>query len=192
LRTIRDVAAASPAMLEQAAGSSAGQLRAFALGIDDRPVEVERDDAKSYGVQDTFSENVSDRETILATLRTMADGLMARVREDHKAIRTVTVKVRYPDFTDESHAATLPEATDLETDIYPRLPALLRGAWKRAEPLRLVSLRFSNVCEPIYQAELPLDAGAVSRSRQKKAAALLDQLRARDLPLTRGHALRPK
>jgi DNA polymerase-4 len=192
LRIIRDVAEAPLELLEQVAGSCAGQLRAFALGLDDRPVEVDRDEAKSYGVQDTFSENIRDREPILATLRTMADGLMARVREDHKAIRTVTVKVRYPDFTDESHAATLPEATDLETDIYPRLPALLRGAWKRAEPLRLVSLRFSNVCEPIYQAELPLDAGAVSRSRQKKAAALLDQLRARDLPLTRGHALRPK
>ncbi len=189
LLTIRDVAEASPATLTDAAGNYAGQLRAFALGLDDRPVETERDEAKSYGVQDTFSENVSDRETILATLRTMADGLAARVRADGKAIRTVTVKVRYSDFTDESHGATLPEATDLETDVYPHLAALLRGAWNRREPLRLVSLRFSNVCDPIVQGELALDPDATRRARQHQAARLLDELRAKDLPLTRGHSL---
>ena len=189
LLTIRDVAEASVETLEPAAGSGAAQLRAFALGIDIRPVEVERDEAKSYGVQDTFSENIGDRDTILAKLRTMADGLAARVRADGKAIRTVTVKVRYPDFTDESHGATLPEATDLETDVYPHLAALLRGAWKRPDPLRLVALRFSHVGEPTSQTELSLDTGAVPRSRQQKAAQLLDELRARNLPLTRGHSV---
>ncbi len=189
LLTIRDVAEAPPEKLSQAAGSYAAQLREFALGIDEREVEVEREEAKSYGVQDTFSENIAERDAILAKLRTMADGLMARVRADGKAIRTATVKVRYPDFTDESHAATLDEATDLETDIYPHLARLLRGAWKRREPLRLVALRFSNVCDPISQAELPLDADARRRAHQHKAARLLDELRAKALPVTRGNAL---
>ncbi len=190
LLTIRDVAEASPEVLLEAAGNYAGPLRAFALGLDDRPIEVERDEAKSYGVQDTFAENIRDREVILGKLRTMADGLAARVREDGKAIRTVTVKVRYPDFTDESHGLTLPEATDLETDVYPHLAPLLRGAWKRDEPLRLVALRFSHLAAPTRQTELALDTGTVARSRQQKAAQLLDELRARNLPLTRGHALR--
>ena len=190
LLTIRDVAEASPAVLIEAAGNYAGPLRAFALGLDDRPVEVERDEAKSYGVQDTFAENIRDRDVILGKLRTMADDLAARVRADGKAIRTVTVKVRYPDFTDESHGLTLPEATDLETDIYPHLAPLLRGAWQRDEPLRLVALRFSHLAAPTRQTELPLDTGTVARSRQQKAAQLLDELRARNLPLTRGHALR--
>jgi DNA polymerase-4 len=189
LLTIRDVAEAPEDVLVQVAGSSAASLRALALGIDERAVEVERDDAKSYGVQDTFSENIADREPILAKLRTMADGLMERVRADAKAIRTVTVKVRYADFTDESHGATLAEATQLETDIYPHLPRLLRGAWNRREPLRLVSLRFSNVCAPIFQSELPLDPDAIRRARQHRTARLLDELHAKALPLTRGHAL---
>jgi DNA polymerase-4 len=189
LRTIREVAEAAPETLARAAGSYAAQLREFALGIDRREVEVERGEAKSYGVQDTFADNIGDRETILATLRKMADGLMARVRADGKAIRTVSVKVRYPDFTDESHATTLEAATDLETDIYPHLPALLRGAWKQRAPLRLVALRFTNVCAPIFQAELPLDARTRRRSRQHEAARLLDALHAKSLPLTRGHAV---
>ncbi len=192
LRLIRDVAEAPDDILAQAAGSYAAQLRAYAMGIDPRPVETEHGDAKSYGVQDTFGENIADRDTLLGILRTMADGLMARVRADARAIRTVTVKVRYADFTDESHGVTLDEPTDLETDIYPRLPALLRGAWKKREPLRLIALRVTNVCEPLRQAELPLDATVQHRDKQREAAKLLDALREKKLPLTRGHALRTK
>jgi DNA polymerase-4 len=115
---------------------------------------------------------------------------MAKVRADGKAARTVTVKVRYPDFRDCSHALTLPQPTDLETDVYPHLPTLLRGAWKERLPLRLVSLRLTSITEPAFQTELLLDASAARRAKQHEAARLLDTLRARSLPLTRGHELR--
>jgi len=189
LRLVRDVAEAPLSLLTQAAGSYAPQLQAYACACDERPVTVDQDEAKSYGVQDTFNENVSDRESLLATLRGMADGLMAKVRADGKAARTVTVKVRYPDFRDCSHALTLPQPTDLETDVYPHLVALLRGAWKERLPLRLVSLRLSNITEPAFQGELLLDASSVRRAKQHDAAKLLDALRARSLSLIRGHEL---
>ena len=189
LRTIGHIASAPPSDLKNVAGSYAQQLQSYALGLDDRPVVVEHDDAKSYSTQDTFWENLRERDSVLAVLRGMADKLMAGVRADGKAIRTVTVKVRYPDFTDESHGHTLDAPTDLETDLYPLLPALLRGAWKRREPLRLVSLKLSNVSAPLFQTELELDPAARLRGRQHEAARLLDELRAKNLPLTRGHAL---
>lgn len=190
LHTVADVLAAPKDLLREAAGSGAEHLRRYAQGIDDRPVATERDDAKSYSVQDTFEENLRTSEPVLDILRTMADRLMASVRGDGKAIRTVSVKVRYPDFTDESHSTTLDAPSDLETDIYPILPRLLSGAWKRREPLRLVSLKFSNVTSPAIQAELQLDADSLRRAKQRDAAQLLDRLRAKSLPLTRGHALR--
>ncbi len=190
LLTVADVADAPADLLVRAAGSFAAHLRASAMGIDERAVETERDDAKSYSVQDTFSENLPDAEPVLATLHTMADKLMAAVRADGKAIRTVTVKVRYPDFTDSSHATTLDTPSDLETDLYPLLPKLLDGAWTKREPLRLVSLKLGNVVAPSTQIELALDATANFRSKQRKAAHLLDALRAKSLPLTRGHSLR--
>ena len=190
LHTIADVATAPPDLLRRAAGSGAEHLRACALGIDDRPVVTERDDAKSYSMQDTFGENIRERAPILAILRTMADKLMGSVRADEKAIRTVSVKVRYPDFSDESHATTLEMPTDLETDIYPLLPGLLRGAWKRRAPLRLVALKFSNLAAPVFQTELLFDSTARLRTKQHEAARLLDMLRAKSLPLTRGHAIR--
>ncbi len=190
LRFVRDVVEAPLPFLTQVAGNYAAQLRAYALGIDPRPVQCDPGDAKSYGTQETFGENIDDREELLALLRTMADALMARVRRDGQAIRTISVKVRYPDFSDQSHSLTLSEPTDLETEIYPHLGALLRGAWIQRKPLRLISLRLSNVCAPIFQAELPLDAAATRRTRQQEAARLLDDLHARDLPLVRAHAVR--
>ena len=192
LRFVRDIVEAPLPFLTQVAGNYAAQLRAYALGIDPRPVLCEHDAAKSYGMQETFDTNVADREVLLALLRKMADELMARVRRDACAIRTVSVKVRYPDFSDESHATTLPQPTDLETDVYPHLASLLRGAWSRREPLRLISLRLSNVCPPAFQSELPLDATAIRRTRQQEAARLLDTLHARDLPLVRAHSIEAK
>ena len=141
-------------------------------------------------MQDTIDDDVSDREALLAILRTMADKLMVSVRTDVKAVRTVSVKVRYPDFRDVSHALTLEAPTSLETDIYPHLASLLRGAWKERLPLRLVSLRFSNVVASVVQAELALDPDAKRRAKQHDAARVLDELRAKSLPVTRGHTLR--
>jgi len=189
LTHVRDVAIAPPELVASVAGSYAARLQVLATGVDDREVIVEHDDAKSYGMQDTFGENLRDAASVLPILQGMADKLMSRVRADDKAIRTVTVKVRYPDFTDTSHGITLPQPTNLETDVYPHLKALLRGAWTRKEPIRLASLRFSNVTDPVFQAELPLDAQSAQRSKQHDIARLLDEMRAKSLPVKRGHSL---
>jgi DNA polymerase IV len=189
LTHIRDVAIAPPELLASVAGSYAPRLQSLAMGIDDREVIVEHDDAKSYGMQDTFGEDLRDVASVLPILQGMADKLMRRVRSDRKAIRTITVKVRYPDFTDTSHGFTLPHATDLETDIYPHLKTLLRGAWTRKEPIRLASLRFSNVTDPTVQTELPFDSHSASRSRQRDIAKLMDEMHAKSLPVKRGHSL---
>ena len=146
-------------------------------------------DESSDGAQETFDENVTDQAWTLRRLRTMADELMSKVRRERKAIRTITVRVRYSDMSDSTHGISLAAGTDLETDIYPLLPRLLRETWKRHESVRLVGLRFSNIMEPAIQAELPFSTGAVRRSKQADAARLLDELRARSLPLVRGHTL---
>ena len=64
----------------------APQLWKFAQGIDERSIISESTDAKSYGHQETFNEDVTDEAFVLATLRTSADHLMAiheRLRSNH-------------------------------------------------------------------------------------------------------------
>jgi len=186
---VHQVANAPLDFLAQVVGSYAPRLQQFARGIDDRPVISDREDAKSYGAQETFGENVTDSTAVLATLHGMADELMSKVRRDGKAIRTITIRLRYTDMSDVSHGLTLGAATDLETDVYPLLPRLLREVWKRRGSLRLAGLRFSNIGEPALQTELALDEHAARRARQRAAARLLDEFRARSLPVTRGNAL---
>jgi DNA polymerase-4 len=164
-------------------------LQRYAHGIDPRPVISEPDDAKSYSQQETFDENVSDRAFVAKVLRGMADDLMSKLRRDGKAGRTITVRVRYADFTDDTHGHTLTTGTDLETDIYPLLPGLLRGAWRKSAPLRLTGLRLSNIVDPAVQTELKLDGDTARQSKQREAARLLDQLKARNLPLVRAGSL---
>ncbi len=132
-------------MLELLLGNQARSIRQFAHGIDERPLVPLREPQKSFGQQETFATDVTDEEYIQATLRRMADSLFAKVREEGRSIRTLTVKVRYNDMGEDQVGESLLEPTDLETDVYGRLHNMLRVAWKRRVSLRLVSLKLANV-----------------------------------------------
>ncbi|HEY5913953.1 MAG TPA: DNA polymerase IV [Verrucomicrobiae bacterium] len=177
LAHIGQIAQTPAELLGLLVGRLAPQLRSFARGIDERPIIPVRAPAKSYGEQETFEADTTDEEFLDATLRRMADKLMAKVREDDKSIRTVTVKVRYNDMDEQQASESLPEPTDLETDIYDKTSALLRKAWQRRVSLRLVSLRLSNVYDGRFHGELALDVSARQHSAQQQLAGVVDQLR---------------
>ncbi len=158
-------------------GRLAPQLRSFARGIDDRPVVPVRAPAKSYSEQETFAADTTDEEFLEATLRRMADKLMAKVRADGKSIRTLTVKVRYNDMDEEQASASLNEPTDLETEIYGEISRLLRKAWRRRVSLRLVSLKLSNLYDGRFRGLLALDAPARQHEAQQRLADVVDALR---------------
>ena len=147
-------------MLELLIGNQARVLRQFARGIDERPLVPVREPQKSYGQQETFATDVTDEEYIQATLRRMADNLFAKVREEGRSIRTLTVKVRYNDMGEDQVAESLLEPTDLETDVYGRLHTMLRAAWKRRVSLRLVSLKLANIYDGRFCSELALETSA--------------------------------
>jgi DNA-directed DNA polymerase III PolC len=177
LARIGQVAVTPPQFLALLVGGAALQLRAFANGQDDRPVVREVAPAKSYSRQETFGEDTTDEQFARATLRGMADDLMAQARADGKSIRTVTVRVRYNDRAEDQRSESLPEPTDLETDLYPRLDALLRQAWKRRVSLRMLSLKLSNVYAGSFRAELPLEPDARQYAARRRLAAAIDALR---------------
>jgi DNA polymerase IV len=82
------------------------------------------------------------------------------------------VKVRYPDFSQESHGRSLATASDLEAPFYPMVAPLLRAAWRKKRPLRLVSVRFSNVEETAVQLEM----FAEGDEKRRRLAGVLDRL----------------
>jgi DNA polymerase-4 len=165
-------------------------LLMLARGIDDRPVETEEADAKSYSQQETFTEDVGDFAEIERVAKGMLDELMRKVRADGKRVRTMTVKVRYPDFSQEAHGHSLAEASDLEAPFYPLVNPLLRTAWKKRRPLRLVSVRLSGVEDGPAQLEM----FAQTDEKRRRLATVLDQLNAsgRNAIVQHGHQLAKK
>jgi DNA polymerase-4 len=172
---VEDLFERSEADLRSAFGESWREVLAMARGEDDRRVETEHDDAKSYSQQETFGRDVADFSEIERIAKGMIDELMPKVRADGKCVRTITVKIRYPDFEQASAGLSLPESVDLETPFYPQIAPLLRKAWRKRRPLRLVSVKLSSVEAPRVQLEMFVDGD----EKRKRLAVVLDALKAR-------------
>jgi DNA-directed DNA polymerase III PolC len=191
LKRIEQIAQTSPELLAYFVGGYAPQLWKFAQGIDDRPIITESTDSKSYGEQETFAEDLTDEAFVLATLRGMADRLMAKVRADDKTVRTLTVKLRYNDFSESTRSRSLEEPTDIETDLYSAIAGLVARAWDRRVSLRLVSLKLSHVYSGVFRHELALTTATNTYQQKKGLVEAIDILRSRfgSNAVMRGHDL---
>ena len=187
IKLVRDLTAKNESELQAIFGSGWREVRAMAMGQDDRPLELEHDDAKSYSQQETFAHDIAEFSEIERVAKRMVDELLPKIREDKKRVRTMTVKIRYPDFTQESHGRSLETATDLEAPFYPLVAPLLKAAWKKSRPLRLVSVRFSSVEEGAGQLEM----FAQTDEKRRRLAEVLDKLnnRGRSGVVQHGHQL---
>jgi DNA polymerase-4 len=186
IRTVEDLLGRTDTELESLFGGGWREVRAMALGEDDRPVETEHEDAKSYSTQETFPEDIGDFAAIERIAKRMIDELMPGIRADGKRVRTMTLKVRYPGMENSTAGRSLAEATDLEAPFYPLVAGLLREAWTKRRPLRLVSVRFSSVEAPVDQLEMFGQA----EERKRRLAATLDKLNQGKQPaVKRGHQL---
>jgi DNA polymerase-4 len=172
LERIGDVLTKTERELKTIFGDGWPGMVAMARGKDERTVETEHEDAKSYSQQETFGRDISEFSAIERVVKRMVDELLPKIRQDRKRVRTMTVKVRYPDFTQESHGRSLKTASDLEAPFYALVEPLLRTAWRKKRPLRLVSVRLSNVEDHVVQLEM----FAEGEERRRRLAGVLDQL----------------
>ncbi len=174
IRLVRDVFTRSERELKELFGRGWEEMLRMARGEDDRPVHTDHEDAKSYSVQETFGGDISDFAEIELIAKRMIDELMPAIRADGKRVKTMTVKVRYPGMEDSSTGRSLSEATDLEAPFYPLVQPLLKAAWTKRRPLRLVSVRFSGVEEKGGQLEM----FGQTDEKKRRLAAVMDKLNA--------------
>jgi DNA polymerase-4 len=154
-----DVRTVDPAVLREAVGVNADWLRQLADGIDDRPVEPNRA-AKSGGTENTFSEDLVDLARIKSEIDEMARDDAAWLERKHLLCRTVTIKVRYSDFTTitRSHSVT-PPTRDAD-NIARRAVLLLERTEAGSRPVRLLGVSVHNLVDPDcpehHDVDLPL------------------------------------
>ena len=152
-----DVRTADPEVLRDAVGSGAEWLRALADGIDDREVEPDQE-TKSSGSENTFASDLTDLLQIQSNIDTMARDAAGWLARHALLCRTVTIKVRYADFTTitRSHTAF---ATRDPDDLARRAVSLLEKTEAGERPVRLLGASVHNLVDPsdLVEPWLPFD-----------------------------------
>ena len=149
-----DVRAADLDVLREAVGSGVDWLRALANGIDDRPVEPHWE-PKSSGSENTFAHDLTDLDVIHAEIDEMARDA-ARWLDKHSLLcRTVTIKVRYSDFTTITRSHTTEPTRDADS-LAKRAVALLAKSEAGTRPVRLLGASVHNLVDPEDTEEEPL------------------------------------
>ncbi len=120
VRMTRDVLAFPLELLVEVFGVAGESLYLKARGIDDSPVVPyhEIPETKSVGHEVTFDRNVGDVRYVAAVLASLADRVAERLRERKARARTVTVKVRFPNFVTRTRRVTLYEPTDYDGELF--------------------------------------------------------------------------
>jgi DNA polymerase-4 len=138
LRTIGDVAKASPSLLRAGVGRSAASLQQLASGVDPREVRPHRP-TKSLSAEETLERDVVGAHAMRPYLHHAADTVAARLRRAGLHARGVRVKLRTADFRIHTRQTTLPTATDEARTIFASALSLL-PAFELEAPVRLVGV----------------------------------------------------
>jgi len=145
LITVGDVAHTPLRTLQRAVGDSLGShLHALAWGDDRREITPRHgpfDPDKSMGANETFGRDTDDREVIVREILRLTAKVTGRMRVAGVAGRTVTLTVRFADFTTITRSRTLPEATDVTQEVFRTASTLYDALRLQRARLRLVGVR---------------------------------------------------
>ena len=142
IQRLVDVRTADVQLLRDTVGSLADWLRQLASGVDERPVTPNRE-VKSSGSENTYPEDLTELATIRSEIAEMASHAISWLHRRQMLARTVTIKVRYDDFTTitRSHSS-LP--TRDEADLTARAVRLLEKTDAGVRPIRLLGVSVHN------------------------------------------------
>jgi len=141
LGTVGDLAHTPVSTLQRAVGTAVGShLAALAWGRDERRVVAGEQD-KSIGAEETFGRDVDDPAVIHRELLRLSERTAERLRGSGTRGRTVSIKVRFADFTTITRSRTLADPTDVGREIYDTARSLFDALGLQRARLRLVGVR---------------------------------------------------
>jgi len=170
--TIPHVLAHPRAYWAEIMGKRGAFLHDRACGIDDSPVVCDSE-PKSCSAENTLDRDTLDRTLLERWLLIQAERIGRELRGFGKKGLTVTLKIKFHDFSAITRSRTLPTPTDITTEIFDAARGLLARE-KLSRPVRLIGTGVSNFRH--VQACLPLmpDAG---RKRSQKLDQTMDRIR---------------
>ena len=144
IETGADLASKELAFLRAHFGSFAEYLFRAARGVDLRQVRANRP-RKSVGAERTFAHNIEGDETLRETLADIAQIVWERIERAKAHGRTVTLKLRYADFTTLTRARSVPHRIAGMTEFSAIGHALLADMLPLPQPIRLMGLTLSHL-----------------------------------------------
>ncbi|NLY29951.1 MAG: DNA polymerase IV [Firmicutes bacterium] len=170
IHTIADLRRCSQESLIRQFGKQGLTLYQLARGIDHRAVEPESE-TKSLGRETTFAEDIAAISKLRQVLADLAAEVGYRLRQHELWARTITLKLRYDDFTTITRSTSLPEPVNNDDDIFNTAHRLLVDNIGR-RPVRLLGVYVSQLT-PFGQASL------FSDPRREKLTRVMDELNTR-------------
>jgi DNA polymerase-4 len=176
LKTVGDLAQLPLSALRRAIGEAhAVHLHELAWGRDPRAVSPDGPE-KSVGAEETFDTDVDDPAVIHRELLRLAGRATARLREAGQAGRTVSIKVRFADFTTITRSRTLGSATDVTREVYETARGLFDALGVGAARVRLVGVRIEGLGDS-HGAARQLVLGAPERGWKEAERAMDEAIR---------------
>jgi DNA polymerase-4 len=156
VRTIGDLARLDRTWLERRFGRAGVVLAERARGLDPEPVRAGGREARSISREVTFAQDVSSRDELVRTLRRHAERVGEDLRRQHRRARTVTLKLRWPDFSTPTRSRTVERPLQGTDELAAVGVALLDElvASEGVRPVRLIGLGATNLVEDAVQLAL--------------------------------------
>jgi DNA polymerase-4 len=175
VRTAGDVQRYPKSFWQERMGKAGEMLFERGHGIDPRAVEP-YSEPKSESAENTFAKDISDMEELSVWLLRQAERVGKNLRAGRLAGRTITLKLKYNDFTQKTRSRTLKQPTNLTRTIYDTAMDLLRGQ-PLERPLRLIGVGVSLFGASEHQLALLPDPEERDIRREAALDATLDALR---------------
>jgi len=174
LVNVSDIANTPVKTLARVIGQAAAEhLYELAWGRDPREVTPNQAE-KSIGAERTFEADIDDPEEILAQILDLSNKVAKRLRAANYFSRTITIKVRFADFTSVTRSKSLPSSTDLATEIYATSKSLFEAMHLQRARIRLVGVRATGLV-PTSESSVQLEFSNRD-SGWREAEAAMDQV----------------
>lgn len=177
IKTIGDLAGRDPEELAGFFGENGRHAWELANGIDPREVETE-EIVKSVSNERTFSEDTRDKDLIKNTLMYLSEKVSRRLRKSGLKCRTVTLKIRFKDFSTFTRSVTLKQPTNFVISLYENCLYNVESFNLKKKAIRLLGVRSSNLVDNAWQSDL-FDESSNGTEKKEKIHKALDRIKDR-------------
>lgn len=160
--TIKDLKGYNKDIIIDKFGKKGIELINFANGIDERPV-LPRLRSQSLGEENTFPEDIDNIDILHKKLDNYAEDIVGKIKRYKYLIKTITVKIKYEDFSIETRSITLNNPTDNLIVIKKTAHHILDSKFNILKKVRLLGLTVSNFTYPNEPIQLRLDIDKYTR-----------------------------